>query len=43
MRAAVLYRVSDPRQVEGLSLDGQRRIANERCTREGWTLSLIHI
>lgn len=38
MRAAVLYRVSDPRQVEGLSLDGQRRIANERCTREGWTI-----
>jgi len=30
--------VSDPRQVEGLSLDAQRRVLTDRCRREGWTV-----
>ncbi len=38
MRAAVLHRVSDVRQLDGLSLDAQRHALSERCAREGWTV-----
>src|ERR1700674_462097 len=38
VRVGCLLRVSDPRQVEGLSLDAQRRVLGERCSREGWTV-----
>ena len=38
MRAALLFRVSDQRQVDGLSLDAQRRVLRERCDREGWSV-----
>lgn len=38
MRAALLLRVSAPRQVDGLSLDAQRHALRGLCGRQGWAV-----
>ena len=36
MRAAGYFRVSDEDQVDGYSMDAQRRAFTEFCTQKGW-------
>ena len=36
MRAGLYYRVSSEEQVDGFSLDAQRRVLTEYCAAKGW-------
>ncbi len=39
MRAAIYYRVSSEEQIDGFSLDAQKRILIEFCQAKGWTVA----
>jgi site-specific DNA recombinase len=39
MRAGIYYRVSSEEQVDGFSLDAQRRILLDHCAAKGWTVA----
>ena len=39
MRAGIYYRVSSEEQVDGFSLDAQRRILLDFCRAKGWSVS----
>lgn len=41
-RAVVYLRVSDPRQVDGTSLDIQERACRELCSRQGWVVEQVY-
>ncbi len=39
MRAGIYYRVSSEEQVEGFSLDAQRRVLTDHCAAKGWQVA----
>ncbi len=39
MRAGIYYRVSSEEQVDGFSLDAQRRLLQEYCATKGWSIA----
>lgn len=43
MRAAAYCRVSSDEQVDGFSLDAQRRIIEDACLTRGWTLAEVYV
>ena len=39
MRAGIYYRVRSEEQVEGFSLDAQRRLLRDFCAAKGWVIA----